>query len=269
MTEWRRYLPLVPYNKEYNFYTAFRNACCLYWKNWRAFALPNLCMALLFFVWWKSAQGIMHHKMITQPAGRILFLLSPPILFLLQAAWVNFFLQFFNGKKGLWKNIGEIFCRKRLCRLLVVLAWMFFYFLFVAFFLFLGFLIGEAGDSPSFMCKIGMWIWGLMIPIQFFSILSIFEKPDAFSWVDFLRGLRDTLLQRWEMWGVWFLGFLSYRILLKLISWLLREIPKNVFAFRNDVFLVLIILLMSCILPLGFFFMLSLRKTKTVSNCNC
>jgi hypothetical protein len=204
----------------------------------------------------------MHSGIITYAAGRMLFLLIPVVIFLLEAGSINFLLHFFEKNEGAWRSLAEVFFWKRLRRLLGVFLWTV---LTVAIFvpLLVRLIRPILNMGYEFYALIGMVL--ILLPIQFFAILSVLENPDAPSRKAFLQGLRDTIYQRWEMWGAWFLALLFNRIFGK-VAWVLAWwVPNLFFGFHPQsawLFQLLFSLLISCIFPFGIFFLLSLRKMK-------
>ena len=208
----------------------------------------------------------MYRGLYANVVGIIIFLSLPAIMFLLEAGLINFYLQFVKGKEGTWRDLGEVFLWKRLRRLFSVFLCVYFS---LVFFILLQYLFGNLQSNLFvYVEKSTAWMMFLLIPIQFFAILSILENQDARFW-NFFRGLREMLYQRWEMWMVWLLVLFLLRIFSKL-AWVLAwwipyrflEIPYQDFGILKTKglwILFLYVLLASCILPLGTFFLLSLR----------
>jgi hypothetical protein len=246
------------------FYVAFQRACSIIFRNWRKLIMPILFTGFLYGACNIALDVIMHNSIFACVAGRMLLPLILVVIFLLEAGLINFLLHFFEKNEGAWRSLAEVFFWKRLRRLLGVLLWIV---LAVAFF---APLLGQA-IKPLFKMDDANYslIWVLvLIPIQFFAILSVLENPDAPSRKAFVHGLRDTIYQRWEMWGAWFLALLFSRIFGK-VAWVLAcWVPNRFLGFHGFrpqngwLLLLLFSLLISCIFPFGIFFLLSLRKMK-------
>jgi hypothetical protein len=243
------------------FYVAFQWACSIVFQNWRKLIMPILFTGLLFGACNIAFDIIMHNSIFAYAAVRMLFLLIPVVIFLLEAGLINFLLHFFEKNKGTWRSLAEVFFWKRLRRLLGVFLW-----IVLTFACFMPLLVQLL--KPFFNMDYALYtLIGMLIllPIQFFAILSVLENPDAPSRKAFLQGLRDTIYQRWEMWGAWFLALLFSRIFAKVAWVLVCWVPSRFLGFYPHnawLWLLLFSLLISCIFPFGIFFLLFLRKMK-------
>ena len=235
------------------FFIASKDAFRLYIQGWRKLLLPGFCIAVaLWFCLVAMMELVAHHWGGDIETRSFLILSILAAVFLLEAGLINFLRQVFQNEDGGWRNVLEVFSKKRLIRLLAVLIWL------CAF----GLILAAVFSQLPYFCVVAKWVMLFLIPLQFYVILTVLEEAEYRSWKCFRHGFRKTISQCWEMWGVWLLAWLSYRIIGK-AAWVLTWWIPNRFAglqVQGYWIMFSFVLLVSCVLPFGVFLLLSLRK---------
>jgi len=108
---------------QFRFHVAFQRACSIIFQNWRKLIMPILFTGLLFGACNIALDMIMHNSIFAYAAVRMLFLLLPVVIFLLEAGLINFLLHFFEKNERAWRSLAEVFFWKRLRGLLGVFLW--------------------------------------------------------------------------------------------------------------------------------------------------
>ncbi len=235
-------------------FLSIKDAFQLYARNWRKLLLPGIGTAFLLFLCVIAMMEIKSHPFGGNVGARGFLLLAFAfVIFLLEAGTINLLRRVFHHKEGGWKSILEALSWRRLVRLSVAAIGLLILWLTLALPLLLP--LPSLGEAAK-------WAMLFLIPLQFYVILTLLEKPEDGSWKCFYKGFCETVSQRWEMWAVWLLAWLSYRIIAR-ASWVLTwGILNGVAGVQVHGYWIwaTFIALFSGIFPFGVFLLLSLRS---------
>ncbi|HWL51526.1 MAG TPA: hypothetical protein VNQ90_03775 [Chthoniobacteraceae bacterium] len=248
--------------KDSIFFLALKDAFRTLSQNWRMLVIPGFCIAVILWICFVIVRDLAaYHRGTNIETRSLLFLFILITAFLMEAGSINLLRQFSQNKDGGWKHVLEVFSWRRLSRLLVASIWLYVLGLIVSASLFFLF---------QYLQLNATWILALIIPLQFYVILIILENPEYRAWRCFCHGFRETISQRWEVWGVWIWAWVSYRIIGR-VAWVLTWWIPNRFAgleVHGYWIILSFILLMGCVFAFGVFLLLSLRKMRVLRSCH-
>lgn len=234
--------------KRTQFLLAFKEAARLYTHSWRKLLFPGCCISGLAFLASWALMRISDRLIFGVEIQAILLISLLAFIFLLGAGALNLLLDVFQTKEVKGENAVSVFTGSRLVRLMIA---------FIA--------LGALGVGLGLVSlTVGGWPLLFLIPPYFWVVLAILEKSDGGVFHALCVGLVNAVTQRWEIWSVWLVAWLAYRIIARgswLLAWWLPNRLLGVEPHGHWIWAAFI-LLISCVIPYLVFLILFLRSIR-------